>query len=201
MEEVEAKVKKPFYKKWWVWVIAVIVVISVASNSGKDSGKTTSTSTGEGAKATSGQTQSKSQEEQKFKIGDTVKVGDIEYIVSDVKDSKSIGTNQYLKKETDSNFVTIKVTVKNTSDKAKTIDTSMFKLKDSKGIAYSADAGVDMYANEAGKSFFLQQANPNVPKTGNIVFETPTKNADEPFTLEVSGGMVSIKSANITLIK
>ena len=200
MEEVKEKAKKPFYKKWWVWVIAIIVIIGV-SNAGKDGSKTTSTSTGEGAKATSVQTQSKSQEEQKFKIGDTVKVGDIEYIVSDVKDSKSIGTNQYLKKETDSNFVTIKVTVKNTGDKAKTIDTSMFKLKDSKGTSYSADATADMYINPAGSTFFLQQANPNISKTGNIVFETPTKNADEPFALEVSGGMVSIKSANITLIK
>lgn len=200
MEEVKAKVKKPFYKKWWVWVIAIIVIIGV-SNAGKDGSKTTSTSNGEGTKTTSGQVQANKEEEKKFKIGDTVKVGDIEYIVSDVKDSKSIGTSQYLKKETDSNFVTIKVTVKNTGDKAKTIDTSMFKLKDSKGTVYSADAGVDMYANEAGKSFFLQQANPNIPKTGNIVFETPTKNSDEPFTLEVSGGMVSIKSANITLVK
>ena len=26
------KVKKPFYKKWWVWLIAVIVIIAIATN-------------------------------------------------------------------------------------------------------------------------------------------------------------------------
>lgn len=28
------KIKKPFYKKWWVWVIAVILVAAIAANSG-----------------------------------------------------------------------------------------------------------------------------------------------------------------------
>lgn len=26
------KVKKPFYKKWWVWLIAIIVIIAIATN-------------------------------------------------------------------------------------------------------------------------------------------------------------------------
>ena len=28
----ETKLKKPFYRKWWVWVIAIVVVIAVATN-------------------------------------------------------------------------------------------------------------------------------------------------------------------------
>jgi hypothetical protein len=33
------KVKKPFYKKWWVWLIAIIVVIVIAGNSGEEDSK------------------------------------------------------------------------------------------------------------------------------------------------------------------
>ena len=27
----KVKVKKPFYKKWWVWVLAIIIIIAIAS--------------------------------------------------------------------------------------------------------------------------------------------------------------------------
>lgn len=47
----EEKVKKPFYKKWWVWVIIAVFVIGVATQSKKSeastSGSTAQTSTGE----------------------------------------------------------------------------------------------------------------------------------------------------------
>lgn len=42
---VEAKKKKPIYKKWWFWVIVVVVAISVIAGSGGD-GETTNTDTG-----------------------------------------------------------------------------------------------------------------------------------------------------------
>ncbi|MDA2738393.1 DUF3862 domain-containing protein [Bacillus cereus group sp. Bc015] len=35
------KVKKPFYKKWWVWLLGVIVVIAVAGNSNGSEQKST----------------------------------------------------------------------------------------------------------------------------------------------------------------
>ncbi|MGG0788269.1 Ltp family lipoprotein [Peribacillus simplex] len=34
------KVKKPFYKKWWVWVLAVIIIASIASGGGEESATT-----------------------------------------------------------------------------------------------------------------------------------------------------------------
>ena len=34
------KVKKPFYKKWWVWLLAVIIVGSIAAGGGEDSTET-----------------------------------------------------------------------------------------------------------------------------------------------------------------
>ncbi len=32
-----AKVKKPFYKKWWVWVIVVIIMVAIGTSGGSDS--------------------------------------------------------------------------------------------------------------------------------------------------------------------
>lgn len=41
-----AKIKKPFYKKWWVWVIVIIIIggIAAASGGGNDSKTTGSNS-------------------------------------------------------------------------------------------------------------------------------------------------------------
>lgn len=194
-----AKIKKPFYMKWWVWIIAIIIISSIASNSGDKGKNTTPTSTN--SSTSNNSTQPTQQAKKEFKIGETVKAGDIEYTVASVQDKKSIGQNEFTMKNTENNFIVLKVSVKNMGDKSKTIDTNMFKLKDFKGTTYSADAGIAMYANEVGKSFFLQQVNPNITTTGFVVFETPTKNADTPYILEVSGGLISVQSADIKLIQ
>jgi Beta-lactamase inhibitor (BLIP) len=49
------KVKKPFYKKWWVWVIAIIIIFA-ATGGGEDDAKPTSSDKGNKteAKETSG---------------------------------------------------------------------------------------------------------------------------------------------------
>jgi len=35
------KVKKPFYKKWWVWVIAIFIIGAIATGGGEDSSEKT----------------------------------------------------------------------------------------------------------------------------------------------------------------
>lgn len=39
-----ARMKKAWYKKWWVWVIAVVVIGSICSSGSKDKSKSTATS-------------------------------------------------------------------------------------------------------------------------------------------------------------
>ncbi len=34
------KVKKPFYKKWWVWLLGIIIIGSLASNGGEETADT-----------------------------------------------------------------------------------------------------------------------------------------------------------------
>ena len=33
------KVKKPFYKKWWVWLIAIFIIFAAAGGGGEESAK------------------------------------------------------------------------------------------------------------------------------------------------------------------
>ena len=54
-------------------------------------------------------------------------------------------------------------------------DSNMFKIKTADGTEYSADPELDMYVNEGGIGFFLEDINPNLSKTGKVVFELPTE--------------------------
>lgn len=108
-----------------------------------------------------------------FKLNETAKAGNLAFVVSDVRTASFIGDNQYLRKKTENLFVIIKIKISNNDKSSRTIDTNLFKLKDSSGKEYSAMADADLYVNDPGQSFFLAQVNPGIDKTGNIVFEIP----------------------------
>jgi hypothetical protein len=117
-------------------------------------------------------TASKAQQSQVFKLNETATAGKLAYIVSEVKATKTIGTNQFLTKTTDNQYIVLKVKVTNNDNDARTIDTNLFSLTDGQGRKYSAMADADMYVN-GQSSFFLQQVNPGTNASGYIVFETP----------------------------
>ncbi len=198
-----AKNKKPLYKKWWVWAIAVVIVIGVAGGKGNNSSQNNVQNSNSNVSQNDNVVQSDTKtqttpDDTVYKIGDTVTCGKWEYIVNKVSDKKTIGTNPYFKLDTQNNFVVVDRTVKNIGDTAQTIDTTMFKLYDSNGAAYTADGTADLYVND-NKKFFLESVNPNISFSGSIVFETPTTSAETPFTLELSGSMFSVKSEKIQL--
>lgn len=68
MEE-KVKVKKPFYKKWWVWLIAVVVVIGIATGGDGEEAKETAAQTDTGTSTTSNRNNTSIEEE---KEDDTV---------------------------------------------------------------------------------------------------------------------------------
>lgn len=194
------KVKKPFYKKWWVWLLALFILF-VYANSGEDepsTEQTTKTTSAESAKkeekaeATEAKAEkkeekktAKKEEKKQFTIGQEVKVGKLSYVVKGVNETKKI-SNILGDKTTDGKFAIIELTIKNYDKKARMADTSMFKVKTADGTEYSADAELDMYVNDEGIGFFLEDINPNISKTGKVVFELP---ADaKKYNLEVSSG-------------
>ncbi|MEY9870456.1 hypothetical protein ABIE66_005962 [Peribacillus sp. B2I2] len=186
-KEKKIKVKKPFYKKWWVWVIAIIVIVNIAS--GGDEEEST-TETKADTKAT--ETKAKPEEKKEAKkeapkqhqVGDVVKVGKLEYTVKGVEETQKI-SNVLGDKTTSGKFVIVEMAIKNLDKKERMADSNMFKVK-ADGAEYGADAELDMYVNEGGIGFFLESINPNISKTGKVVFELPAE--AKAYNIEVSSG-------------
>jgi hypothetical protein len=67
------------------------------------------------------------------------------------------------------------------------MDSTMFTLHDSQGNAYDADPSAFMYL-ENQESFFLDNVNPGLARTGDIVFEVPEGLTG--LSLEVDSGVL-----------
>ncbi|WP_313123196.1 DUF4352 domain-containing protein [Exiguobacterium sp.] len=119
-----------------------------------------------------------------YGINDKVKVGKLTYIVNDVKMVDTL-SNVLGEKKTSGQFLVIGLTILNGDKEERFVDSNMFKVNVG-DTEYSADTELDLYANEDGMGFFLETINPNIKKTGNIVFELP-KQVKNPM-LEVSSG-------------
>ena len=119
-----------------------------------------------------------------YGINDQVKVGKLTYVVNDVKMVDTL-SNVLGEKKTSGQFLVIGLTILNGDKEERFVDSNMFKVNVG-DTEYSADTELDLYANEDGMGFFLETINPNIEKTGNIVFELP-KQVKNPM-LEVSSG-------------
>lgn len=119
-----------------------------------------------------------------YGVNDQVKVGKLTYVVNDVKMVDTL-SNVLGEKKTSGQFLVIGLTILNGDKEERFVDSNMFKVNVG-DTEYSADTELDLYANEDGMGFFLETINPNIEKTGNIVFELP-KQVKNP-RLEVSSG-------------
>lgn len=119
-----------------------------------------------------------------YGIKDQVKVGKLMYVANDVKMVDTL-SNVLGEKKTSGQFLVIGLTILNGDKEERFVDSNMFKVNVG-DTEYSADTELDLYANEDGMGFFLETINPNIEKTGNIVFELP-KQVKNP-KLEVSSG-------------
>lgn len=119
-----------------------------------------------------------------YGVNDQVKVGKLTYVVNDVKMVDTL-SNVLGEKKTSGQFLVISLTILNGDKEERFVDSNMFKVNVG-DTEYSADTELDLYANEDGMGFFLETINPNIEKSGNIVFELP-KQVQNP-NLEVSSG-------------
>lgn len=102
------------------------------------------------------------------KMGETVKVGDVEYIVHAKSTSKTVG-NELLGKTANGTYLILNVTVKNTGKKSINVTSNYFAILDG-DTEYSDDSSAGFYVNKEGK-FFLSEVNPGNSITGNVVFD------------------------------
>ena len=181
--------KKPLLKRWWFWAIAVFVLIIIVSVSGGESPSTDSTG--------SSDTRSSAPAQTAFGVGDEATVGDLTYKVNSSSEKSSVGSSAFAK-TTEGKFVIVNVTVRNNANETKTIDSSLFKMKDGAGreFDYSTE-GNTAHMLSGGEDFFLQQVQPGLTVTGEIVFEVPADS--DNLQLRVRPGIFSSKYAEINL--
>ena len=200
------KVKKPFYKKWWVWLIAIIVVGSIATSGGETETTSTTVDTEaaapEDAKTDNSKDKKKEpakEEKSTAKIGDALKVGDVVFTANGTSTATNVG-GEY-GQDAQGVYYIVDVTVKNEGKEAITTDSSFFVLK-SGDIEYKADATADIYINEAGGGFFYQSINPGIENKGKIVFDVPKEIAESnDLVLDVQTGMFGTETGEISLSK
>ncbi|MBZ2120191.1 DUF4352 domain-containing protein [Streptococcus infantis] len=200
--------KTPFYKKWWFILIIVLIAYgAIKGGNGSNSSQQSTTSNSSAQVTTSEEAvQTKVSEETKkteekttkaeHKIGEIVKVGDVEYVVNSKSLSQNVG-GEY-GKTANGVYLIVNVTVKNTGKKSITVTDDFFKLL--KGdTEYATDGAAGLYANEEAK-FFLSELNPENSITGNVVFDLSNETANASgLQLQVQTGIWGTQKGKISL--
>lgn len=148
-------------------------------------------------------TSDKKETKKAYKIGDTVKVGKMQYKVNGVTTATAVGPSSLPTKAKDT-FVVVDIEVKNNGDEAITVDSALFKLK-TKGKTLEADGAASMSANQSEdgsieNSFFLEQLNPDSTTKGKVVYDVSKAMADSSDKqLEVATGFFGTETDLINL--
>ena len=209
IKDVNGKVyvqKNPFYKKWWFILIVILIgygAIKGGETSTESPQTPSSSEKSEVVKASSSteeassvETSSEDKVEVNYKIGDLVKVGDVEYIVNSKTTAQNIGGE--FGKNANGTYLILNVTVKNNGSKSITVTDSFFTLLKGKA-EYEADSTAGVYANEDTK-FFLTDLNPENTVTGNVVFDLNPETANDPnLQLQVQTGYWGTQKGIINL--
>lgn len=197
------KVKKPFYKKWYVWVLAAVIASALATG-GEDEGEIEKVPVEEASEASTKPKEEKKAEAPKTAgIGETATVADVGFTVNGVEELTEIKQEFGDPVTTDGKFVIAEVKIDNGQKEALTIDSSFFKIK-ANGSEYepATDGEVIMAMSMNGEDdFFLQQVNPGMSKSGKVVFEVPGDVDLTKATLHCQTGFFGTETIEIKLSK
>lgn len=197
------KVKKPFYKRVWVWVIAIVIVIGIASIGGDDTDSAKGNSDNMSkTEDTDASKEKKDKKDKSARIGEPATVGDVTFTVNGVEETSEIDSgSEFVENATTSGkYVILDVTVKNEKDESITVDSSFFKINaDGTEFEPNTDGGVMMAMGEAMSDFFLTQINPDIEKSGKVVFEV-SKDIDlSKAVLQAQTGAFGTEKTEISL--
>ncbi|MFK4689658.1 DUF4352 domain-containing protein [Streptomyces pristinaespiralis] len=166
-------------------IIGLIVVIAVTS-AGGGGGEAPPAAEGGTATVPREGDQQKASPEDEPGIGDPVRDGKFEFIVTRVQPGvQEIGGE--FGKEAQGQFILVHMTVSNIGDEAQLFDGGAQKLFDGKDREFSADALAGLYLEES-KSF-LNEINPGNNVKGIVVFDVPTD--VKPVKLELHDSVFS----------
>src|SRR5690625_5031090 len=136
--DMSEKVKKPFYKKWWIWLIAIIVVFAIASGGDDESEAVDSeeatavveSSESEDESENADAKEEETEEKTEFELGEKVELND--NIVEVVEVEKSTG-DDFDKPKEGKEYVIVHVSIENNGDEDTSYNPYDFKMKNSNG--------------------------------------------------------------------
>jgi hypothetical protein len=191
---------KKFFKFVGIGVLALIIlgVVGAMFGEGDDTTTTTAPKTEDVAKQDTTDAEPKAEpkkEEKVAKIGDTLKVGDVEFKITKRTEATNVGGE--FGQNAKGKYLILETTVTNRGKEAITIDSSFFKLL-ADGKEYESDGTASIYANEQVE-FLLTQLNPDVSMSGKVVFDIPSDMIGKPLILQVQTGFFGTETGKIEL--
>lgn len=176
-----------------IGIFALIVIVAVVGGGG-DSGESTQTvvTSGEEPKK-----EEKAPETKTAKVGDTLKVGDVEFKVNEISKATNVGGE--FGENSKGEYLVVKVSVANKSKEALLVDSSFFVIK-ADGKEYKADDMATISANE-GADFFFTEINPDLSLDGSVVFDLPKDVHSKDMVLNVQTGLFGTEQGQINLTK
>lgn len=177
-----AKASRPWYRKkrWWLVAVVAIIVIAVAAGGGgsddgptvvDDAGSGTSSSSDTGSETSAdapAEDAKPGTESNPVAVGQTVELAGTRYTVKEAATSSSVGGE--FGTNADGVFVVVTLTIENKKNETKTFMSSAAKLVATNGTEYSTDDDGSIYAENP---LILEDMQPDLPKTGVLVFDVP----------------------------
>lgn len=177
MPEQEKK-KNWFMRHKILTIIAIIILFAFFGSKKGD----------ENTQSSNSSTTKQEQQQTSFQMNQEAINGDLAFTVTKMTDAKSLG-NSYTKKDAQGVFKIITIKVENKGKETKTIDSSMLKLKDAQDRTFerSSDGQIAKGMAQGQVDLFLQQVQPSLSVTGEIVFDIPADATG--LILEAKGSM------------
>lgn len=201
-----APARKKWYKRPVTWIVAVIAVIAFAVNGGGDSDEASEPATepaavevvdaAEPADQTVAETDAVAEAEPEpvmAAMGESVTVGDVTYVVTDVEYGVSQLGDEYVNTTPQGQFVVVSLDLTNNGTEALSFSDEMVVLLDGE-IEYSASADAWAYLEE---SVLYEEVNPGNTLSAQVAFDVP---ADaHPSVAQLSEGFWGTNTVDVAL--
>lgn len=180
-----AKASRPWYKKKrFLGPLGLVVIIAIAvGTSGGTDGPSKVSDPAEADNSSGDGDSVAGSKDNSISVGETVELKGTQYTVESAKTKPTIGP-EVIQETANGIYVVVKLTIENKKDETKTFSESAAKFISGNEKSYSTDTEGSMAAAGDGEPLFLAEMQPDVPKTGLLVFDAP-KN-------QIKGGLLEV---------
>lgn len=176
-------------------ILVMVTLVLIIGLAGCTSGGTDSDTTTDTADKTT-EAEKKDDAEKMGKVGEPLKIGDVEYTIKSTKETSTVGS-EYFNQKAKGVYILVDVKIKNNGNEALDIASSYFKLKLG-DKEFETDTSAEMYLED--KAMVFDSLNPDSTMKGTIVFDVTKKIAKDPdLVLQLQTGAWGTETGMIKL--